>query len=47
MEPARPVELFLAWSRTNDNPVLGAFLETVFAASGATGPEARPAPRAD
>ncbi|WP_239015182.1 LysR substrate-binding domain-containing protein [Archangium violaceum] len=40
MEPARPVELFLAWSRANDNPVLGAFLETVFAASGAE-PEAR------
>jgi DNA-binding transcriptional LysR family regulator len=24
--PARPVELFLAWERTNDNPVLPAFV---------------------
>jgi DNA-binding transcriptional LysR family regulator len=25
--PARPVELFLAWSRTADNPALPAFLQ--------------------
>jgi hypothetical protein len=25
--PARPVELLLAWNRTNDNPVLPAFVE--------------------
>jgi hypothetical protein len=25
--PARPVELFLAWERTNDNPVLPAFVK--------------------
>jgi len=25
--PARPVELFLAWERNNDNPALPAFVE--------------------
>jgi DNA-binding transcriptional LysR family regulator len=33
--PARPVELFLAWSRASDNPALPAFLE--IARSGARG----------
>jgi len=28
MRPARPVELYLAWRRDNDNPALQSFLDT-------------------
>jgi DNA-binding transcriptional LysR family regulator len=45
IRPARPVELFLAWERSNDNPVLPAFVDLARRSS-RPGPERAAAPQA-